>query len=58
MSLIYDDRDPAVEYSAGDWGEAGVSEELRGTTSWTATPGATARVTFTGRGTCLVVGPL
>lgn len=50
MALIYDDRDPAVQLSAGDWGQAGVQEEYRGTTSWTETLGATARVSFTGIG--------
>lgn len=49
MSLVYDDRDPAIEYSAGQWGEAGNAEaEFRGTTSYSDVAGATARVTFTG----------
>ena len=47
MALVLDDRDAAVQYSTG-WGEAGVAEEFRGTTSYTETVGATARVTFTG----------
>ena len=53
MSLVLDDRNPAVQYSEG-WGEAGVQEEFQGTTSWTETVGATARVTFTGRGISVV----
>ncbi|KAH6913087.1 hypothetical protein BKA70DRAFT_712789 [Coprinopsis sp. MPI-PUGE-AT-0042] len=54
MSLVYDDRDSVVQYSAGEWGDAGVPEEYKSTTSWTETPGATARVTFTGRGISVV----
>lgn len=53
MALVLDDRDAAVQYSTG-WGEAGVPEEFRGTTSYTETVGATARVTFTGRGITVV----
>ncbi|KAH6913095.1 hypothetical protein BKA70DRAFT_712986 [Coprinopsis sp. MPI-PUGE-AT-0042] len=49
MTVVYDDRDPIVQYT-GTWGKGGDPDEYRMTTTWTATVGDTARVTFTGRG--------
>jgi len=46
-ALVFDDRDTAITYSA-DWALAGSDREFNGTTSWTATEGATAKLTFVG----------
>lgn len=45
-----DDRDSSIQYSGG-WDTSGhPTEEFQGTTTYTSTAGATARVTFTGTG--------
>ncbi|KAF6744272.1 hypothetical protein DFP72DRAFT_1078820 [Ephemerocybe angulata] len=45
--LALDDRDTTIVYSTG-WGQAGSSNEFNGTTTFTTTNGATAKVTFVG----------
>lgn len=47
-TLVYDDHDPSISYSTGQWGQAGVIEEYKSTTSWTSKKGATATLTFSG----------
>lgn len=49
MTTTFDDRSPIIQYT-GNWGQGGDPDEYRGTTTWTATVGDSARVTFTGRG--------
>ena len=46
--LVYDDHDTSISYSNGHWGQAGVIEEFKSTTSWTIHKGATANLTFSG----------
>ncbi|KAF5323054.1 hypothetical protein D9611_009376 [Ephemerocybe angulata] len=45
--LALDDRDASIVYSTG-WGQAGSSNEFNGTTTFTTTNGANAKVTFVG----------
>ncbi|KAJ7892538.1 hypothetical protein B0H14DRAFT_3126095 [Mycena olivaceomarginata] len=44
---IVDDRDPAIQYSLG-WTNAGSFIEFAETTRWSAIPGSTASLSFTG----------
>ena len=46
-TVVYDDRNSSISYS-GQWGQAGVVEEYKNTTSWTRQLGATAHLTFSG----------
>ena len=48
ITQVFDDRDPLIHYSSGQWGQAGVSEEYQGTTSYTKISGANASFSFTG----------
>ncbi|CAA7270078.1 unnamed protein product [Cyclocybe aegerita] len=48
--FILDDRDSAITYSSDDWEEAGVEEEFNSTSTRTSVRGATANISFTGRG--------
>ncbi|TFK21020.1 hypothetical protein FA15DRAFT_688909 [Coprinopsis marcescibilis] len=46
--LIFDDADPAITYSTGDWDRAGSDREFNSTTTWTTEEGATATIQFIG----------
>jgi hypothetical protein len=47
-TLVYDDHDSSISYSRGQWGQAGVVEDYKSTTTWTTQKGATASLTFSG----------
>lgn len=48
VSAIYDDRDPNIWYSNGEWQAGGTTAEFSYTTTYTRTVGAAATFTFTG----------